>query len=301
METQIQTAFLSMTEDADPGRVEKAVLARIHGKSRRRYGIPVKRMVQLAAAAMAVLVLTVTVYAAVQKYLWVEIPEDGPYNYMVRVENDAGETVQLSDDILAELETILMTREDMRNGNWKGMTFDTWQDAAEFLDCGLLTSDLLTESDTEWGQVTLYAYADEDGEPGAVETVSLSGACYVRDSTVGCLITVNIPLAGWGDQYDMMVSYGIGDPDGDETTEHIRADGDTAVTEYTTPSGIPIEIVDVTTMSNKNGVQGTAMVRAASTSMHLCHDGILYQILFDSLEDGSSAAELAKTIADSLK
>ena len=98
-------------------------------------------------------------------------------------------------------------------------------------------------------------------------------------------MVANIPLDSWG-EFDLTVGFG----------EDTHSGGTTETVEYTTPDGIPAEIVDVASLSLDE--KGTT-IRIYDTTMYIFHEGILYQIYMG--QNPESQAELAKAIADSMK
>ena len=281
MKQKLYDAFVQMTAEADPGKVQAAVLAGMTDPGKRK--LPGKRILRIAAACAAMLVLSVTVYAAAVKYLTVQVPENGKYDYLVKVTDGEG-VARVDRDALRELEALAITQEDIQAGGWVSKTFDTWTEAAGWLDCGLLVSDRMTEADTEWGKVTLTAYANRDGK---LSTLTLTGGTVETETGEACTVCVNIPLEAWGEKYDLVVGYGK-DTHSGRTTETM---------EYITPAGIHTEIVDVASLSlDENG----STIRVYDTTLHIFHEGILYQISIGGRHT-ESQAELAKAIADSLQ
>ncbi|MBR4961876.1 MAG: hypothetical protein IKY52_13350 [Clostridia bacterium] len=282
MEKELYDAFLQMTADADPGKVQAAVLAETGREKQKVRYIPSKRILRTAAACAAVLMLSVTVYAMAAKYLTVTVPENGEYDYLVKVSSSEG-TAKVDRDALRELEALAVTQEDIEAGTWVSKTFDTWAEAADWLDCGLLVSDLMAEDDTEWGKVTLTSYADKEGK---LSTLHLTGGTVIPDTGERCTVMVNIPLDAWGERYDLVVGFGE-DTHSGRTTETV---------EYTTPAGIQTEIVDVASLSlDEEG----STIRIYDTTLHIFHEGILYQITIGGRHT-ESQADLARTIADSM-
>ncbi len=281
MKQKLYDAFVQMTADADPGKVQAAVLAGMTDPGKRK--LPGKRILRIAAACVAMLVLSVTVYAAAVKYLTVHVPENGKYDYLVKVTDGEG-VARVDRDALRELEALAITQEDIEAVNRVSKTFDTWTEAAGWLDCGLLVSERLTEADTEWGKVTLTAYANRDGK---LSTLTLTGSTVETETGEACTVCVSIPLEAWGEKYDLVVGYGK-DTHSGRTTETM---------EYITPAGIRAEIVDVAVLTlDENG----STIRVYDTTLHIFHEGILYQISIGGRHT-ESQAELAKAIADSLQ
>lgn len=268
-----------------------------------------KRMIRIAAAAVAVLAMTVTVYAAVQKYLTVETPEDKWYDLRVRIDEAAGEMISLPAEKMEELQQYAMTQEDMQNGVRKGLVFASWQEAADWLDCGMLVSDRITAADNEWGQISMEVRAQttEEGEK-EILFVNVGGSFHLRDRNEGGYLSVTIPLSGDWDMYGSVVTYGGTYVNEDGVLMHDTgkaSDNSAEVTEYTTSSGIPAVIVDVTHLTPgpiyENGVfQKHGEVETVSTSMYFFHEGVVYEWLFENGSD-ESAADLAKEVADSMK
>ncbi|MBE6615314.1 MAG: hypothetical protein E7631_08425 [Ruminococcaceae bacterium] len=282
MKNKLYDAFMQMTADADPGRVQAAVQAEIGSESRKPRQTPARRFYRTAAVLAAVLVLSVTVCAAAVKHLTVTVPEDGKYDYLVKVTDGEG-VARVDKDALQELASLGITQEDIQAGNRVSKTFDTWTEAAKWLDCGLLVSDRMTEDATEWGKVTLTAHVHEDGK---LSTLTLTGAAVETETGEACTVCVSIPLESWGEKYDLVVGYGE-DTHSGRTTETM---------EYVTPSGIRAEIVDVVSLSlDENG----STIRVYDTTFHIFHEGIRYMISMGGRHT-ESQADLAKAIADSM-
>jgi len=282
MKNKLYDAFLQMTADADPGRVQAAVQAEIGSESRKARQIPARKVLRITAACAAVLVLSVTVCAAAVKHLTVQVPDNGKYDYLVKVTDGEG-VARVDKDALRELASLGITQEDIEAGNRVSKTFDTWTEAAKWLDCGLLVSDRMTEADTEWGKVTLTAYVHEDGK---LSTLTLTGGTVETETGESCTVCVSIPLEAWGEKYDLVVGYGE-DTHSGRTTETM---------EYVTPAGICAEIVDVSVLTlDENG----STIRVYDTTLHIFHEGIWYMISIGGRHT-ESQADLAKAIADSM-
>lgn len=279
MDNRLRDAFITMTADADPMRVTEAVTARRNEKTETSRKLPSKRVLRTVIAAAAVLALSVTVYAVVAGHLTVLVPENGDYDYLVKVTDGSGGEAKIAKDALQELEALAMTQEDIQSGSIPEKTFATWAEAAEWLNCGLLVSDLLVEQEA----VTLRAFADGDGE---LTTLSLYGSFSISGTEKSCSVMVNIPREHWGERYDLVVGYGE-NPNPSETTETIA---------YTTAAGFPVQIVEESALFR---TEDGSTVRKYKPTLHLYHGGILYSI--HGRYDTESQMDLAYMLADSLR
>lgn len=318
MDKELKKALTELTEGADPGRVEEAVRERI-GKVENGTGTGwiwygYRRPVRILLTAVMVLLLSVSVYAAVQKLMTVTLPEEGPSDVVVEILEDAGKMVVLPEEKRKELQAHVITQEDIKNGTYaeKQREFDTWEDAAAWLDCGLLTSDLLTEAEGEWGEVRLRVYGDVYPELGKQSSVSLIGTAecpLLLDASV--MLTMTIPLSGDWKNYGTNTIYitdKVYEPDetvGLNLNEHEKVSTGEQVIQYTTVSGISAEIAVVTVPKARailedGKVVGTEYHDSTWIHMNFLHEGILYELQF-SAPDAESGTETAKTIAESMK
>lgn len=161
MDKELRKALADLGAAADPARTEKAVRKRIAVEEvpaeTRRHPGGYQRPLRAVLAAAVALVLAGSVYAAVQKLLTVTLPEEGPYDVILQIPEDAGDMIILPEEKRKELQAHILTQEDILEGKTeeKQKRFDTWAEAAAWLDCGLLTSDALTETQQDWGNVRL--------------------------------------------------------------------------------------------------------------------------------------------------
>ena len=308
MKQKLYDAFVQMTAEADPGKVQAAVLAGMTDSGKRK--LPGKRILRIAAACAAMLVLSVTVYAAAMKYLTVQVSEGTWHDFMVHIDEEAGSMITLPAEKMEELQKHIRTQEDILNGVRKGKTFDSWQEAADWLDCGLLVSELLSGDDVKWNPITLIANpgTTPEGE-SVIWNVSISGSWNRAETNDGGYLSITIPLSGTWDQHGIAVRYGglTVDENGRLVSDGKPTENTVTVTEYTTVSGIPVEITDVLHNTPVPVIEGNTIIEwdysilnTVSTSMHFLHGGIIYDWDINTANNTSSA-ELAKAIADSLQ
>ena len=122
MDKELKMALETMTAEANPVRVEQAVRERIAKEEvpaeTRRHPGGYRKPIRAVLAAAMVLVLAGSVYAAVQvqKRLTVTLPEDGPVDVVMKVPEEAGEMIVLSEEKRKELQAHVVTQEDIKNG-----------------------------------------------------------------------------------------------------------------------------------------------------------------------------------------
>ena len=327
MDKELRRALTEMTGDADPGRVENAVRDRICGAENpigtRRIPGGYRRPVRAVLAAVMVLMLAMSGYAAVQKLMTVTLPEEGPYDVVVEMPEDAGRMIVLPEEKRKELQAHVVLPEDIKNGVYaeKERRFDTWTEAAVWLDCGMLTSDLLTEKEREWakdlgqswGNVNLLVNNNVYPTLGERTSINLSGTvyCSLLAEDEFAWLSVRIPLSGDWESYGHAVTYSLDKMYESEDAiiadleNHEKTSTDGSVTQYTTASGIRTEIAVLTVPKIstvlKNGIAvGTERIDSIQIHLFFLHEGILYELHF-SAPDAESGTETAKAIAESMK
>lgn len=328
MDNELKNALAALTEGADAGRVEKAVRERIGreaengtGTGRTLYGY--RRPVRILLAAVLVVLLSLSGYAAVQKLMTVTLPEEGPYDVVVEMPEDAGKMVVLPEEKRRELQAHVITQEDIKNGTYaeKCGRFDTWEEAAAWLDCGLLTSDLLTAREMPWskdlgqpwGNVDLLVNGDVYPTLGERTSISLSGTvyCSLLAEDEYARLNVRIPLSGDWESYGQVVTY-MSDKIYEsedawmaDMEDHEKTSTAGSVIQYTTASGMQTEIAVLTVpkmravLENGRAV-GTELTDSIRVHLFFLHEGILYE-LECSAPDAESGIETAKAIAESMK
>lgn len=318
MDKELKKALTELTEGADPGRVEEAVRERIgmmeNGTGTGWIWYGYRRPVRILLTAVIVLLLSVSVYAAVQKLMTVTLPEEGPSDVVVEMLEDVGKMVVLPEEKRKELQAHVITQEDIKDGTYaeKQREFDTWEEAAAWLDCGLLVSDQSAEPEDST-HVCLLVYDDVYPELGRNTSLSLFGELKHPALTEEgkAMLTVGIPLSGKWEQYGYVTIYGTnkiytpGETVGLNLNEHEKVSTGEQVTQYTTASGIPVEIAVVTVpkaraiLENGKAV-GTEYYDSTWIHMNFLHEGILYGLQF-SAPDAENGTETAKAIAESMK
>lgn len=323
MDKELRKALADLGAAADPARTEKAVRKRIAEEEvpaeTRRYPGGYQRPLRAVLAAAVALVLAGSVYAAVQKFLTVTLPEDGPYDVVVQMPEEAGEMIVLPAEKRKELQAHVLTQEDILEGKTeeKQKRFDTWAEAAAWLDCGLLTSDALTETQQDWGNVRLRVNGAIYPTLGRATSLSLYG------TVTGALLektgwqrgygslTVTIPLSGEWENYGHTMIYRtdrIYDKDEPvvlDLNEHEKQSAGELVTRYTTASGIQAEIAVLTvpyaqTVYPDGRTPETKMRESTEVHIYFLHGGILYEFRF-SAENAESGVEAAKAVMDSME
>ena len=232
MDGYLKEAFARMTEGTDPGRVAVSVRERIGSEKERKNGNTMKRtrkLTVLLAAAVLLIVGTIGAGAAqILSRLTVRVrPAEGweenspearsednastelgkSYTQLFTVEQEGDEPyVTLSDEVMTKL--LELERETDRNAahssaGWiedgKAYGFDTWKEAADFLDCGVLTSPLLEQPPEQFSNNRIsLMYLEGEALGRSENIVSISGQNTVPslsgDEIVWCDLIVRIPL-----------------------------------------------------------------------------------------------------------
>ena len=277
LDRRIRESFSRMTEGADPGRVTAAVREKIGFEKERKKGNTMKhpkKLTVILAAAAAVILLTTAAAAAVmavqavQAKMRADIPpaektEEGfIQSYSMEIEEHTG-SLLLSDDVMAALNELSPRGENTEmntdaNAEAVIVPFECWQDAADWLDCGLLVDPQLGPAPYEAGQLRLFYY---DGIRFEDHSVSLLGVHTYPDTRERVIVSAFIPLndAAW-ETY----SGGLYSPTHDEPQE---AETDSMIT----PSGEEVTLIFTPVNPVPGGMQ-------YELSAHFIHEGIIYKI-----------------------
>lgn len=305
-DNDIRKAFLNLTEGTDASRVTDAVKAEIKPAAVRKHRLKLPRYVFAAAALMVALAVSAGAYA-VYRQLTIETPDSGAFDYIVHIdggENGETEMITLSEEIVEALDKYKAEKTNLRqsgDGFEFGLSFDTWQDAADWLDCGIMTSDILGDVPEDLvfmngDGVTLYANYNSEGE---LVNIQLSCNNEIKDSELSCWMNVTIPLSGKWEQYSTAVSI-TGemyiDENGRLTVGDTHDPSATEVITYEAANGITAEI---TTTRQINGA-GEYSSEWYDVSGYIFNDSIIYQFIVHGPEK-DAAVEAVKAIADSLK
>ena len=284
---EIRNAFGKLTETADPARVEERVRGRTTAKTeRKRLRFP--RAVLAAACILAVTAVSAGAYA-VYRNIRIQVHPDGNFAYTAMFRDAGTETVVLSEDVMAEL-----AERGVRNDGESGesfyerrVKFDTWEDAAEWLDCGVLTSDLLggTLQNTVWGADILLSPYYVEGELYSVGVYGTNDLPY-DDPLSFCRTEVLIPVSEELHRYIAEGRFGTSAALTGNTA------GDTEVISYTSESGLSAEIA-VTYMDRPD------KRFAYEAHAFLLHGGIVYEFVLAN-EEKNTALTWMKELIDSL-
>ena len=215
------------------------------------------------------------------------------YRHLFTIEQEGAEPcVTLSDEVMAKLSALEQETDrnaSRSNEGWieNGMAygFDTWREAADFLDCGVLTSPLLEQPPEEFRNnriAVMYLDGESLGRPEKLVNIfgqnpvpSLSG-----DSPVWCNVSVRIPLnadacgMGFGG-----VSVPLSDEDGAEIL----------TSAYVTPSGIEAQIV----------VYRWEHLAVWNGVAYFLHDSISYMLSLHG-ESPEAVEAVLRTVLDSM-
>ena len=304
--------------EIDPGMVEEAGRGINGADSPEKTARPKRRGVKTAVLlAAAVLLLAAAVGAGdILSRLSVRVrpaegwEEDSPEALTERgyggkqlfsVNQEGDEPyVTLSDEVMAKLgelkqETDVNAHRSNREWIESGMAygFDTWKEAAEFFDCGLLTSPLLEQPPEQFynNQISaIYFDGVSLGKTGSL--VNLSGQNFIPslsqadvDPEMGCWCNmwVRIPLNP--------EACGIG-AGGVSVTDSMAENADVQLSEYRTPQGDDVRIVTVsTTEQGQDYCNGYA---------YFMHDSMTY-VLDTGSSDAESVTAILHAVLDSME
>lgn len=292
------------------GEIEPAFLR--EAEREEKAGVPErKRRFRPAAAALlaaAVLALTAAVGAGAEyitSRLSVRVGDrawDG-YRHLYDVGQEGLEPyVTLSGEVMDRLRAL--EQETDRNAHHsaaemieRGMAygFDTWREAADFLDCGILTSPLLRQPPERFGNNRIaLCYLDGVSLGRPEEIVDLFGQNVVPFTAVDAEIPEKETEEDWGFLCDLTIriplnaeacGMGFGG-----TSVPAETSAEVAVSDYRTPQGDEVKIVSVLTDE----------WRTISCRAYFLHDSLSY-ILSASARDRDTAEAVLRAVLDSLE
>lgn len=289
---KIRDAFLHLTESADGERVEENVRRKLaERETPERHHRRFPKVALAAACVLLVLAVSAGAYAVYQNlHIYVKDDGHGPYTVMFHFRGEETEMAELSDEVLAEIMEKCKKKDGESNEDFyaRRIKFAAWEEAAEWLACGMLTSDLLGEpvQNTVWGADVLISASIHEGE---IYSVNIWGTNRLPDKgALGlCYTEVTIPVAEELRQLVMTGRFGksadlIGVPE-----------GETEVISYHAENGLSTEIA-VTYMDRPDN-------RFAYTAnAFVLHKGIMYDFSLAD-DDRDTALQYMKDIIDSLK
>lgn len=275
----VKETFSRMTEGTDPGRVAVSVRERIGFEKERNPGHTMrhrKRLTVLLAAAAALILLTTAAAAAVmavQARMRIETKPPEPVEfrqgkeevmvcYDVTMEEHTG-SLTLSDGVMAAFESLNPRGEDSETPSQyieegSVIPFDSWQAAADWLDCGLLVNpDLGTLPNKNHALYAEY-FCDEESHN---RHVSISGTHSYPDAKEKIHVDAFIPL-------------------NDETWEIYN--GGVAVVVHNNPEPGEAEAVSETLFTSLGDEAALVFTPADSgfwsITAHFTHEGIIYRV-----------------------
>ena len=281
---ELKRAFDTMTENVRPNRVEDRVRKRISEKTdRRRVRIPRAAVVACLLALTAVSVGAYGVFRNV--FIQIENCDIGVFDYtaIFKTDDEMWGNITFHDDVLEELPAYdkeLIFVEEGRSIYDVGKIFDTWEDAAEWLDCGMLVSDLYggIPDNIVFGGDILLTSQYHDGE---LQFVEVSGSNTLPENMDAfCMTTVQIPFGVNSEYFGHAVSLA-----GESITK-------TEVFFYTAENGLNAEIA----VSYRDYPDGRLVYVATA---FLYHKGLTYDFQLNH-EDRDTAIAYMKQILDSL-
>lgn len=288
---KIREAFLYLTENSDAERVEENVRRKlVERETPERHHRRFPKAALAAACVLLVLAVSAGAYAVYQNlHIYVRDDGHGPYTVMFHFRGEETEMAELSDEVLAEIMENCKKKDGESNEDFyaRRIKFAAWEEAAEWLDCGMLTSDLLGEpvQNTVWGADILISASIDEGE---VYSVNVWGTNYLPDKEdLGlCYTEVTIPVS---EELRQLVMAGLVGKSADLTGV---PEGETEVISYHAENGLSAEIAVTYIDRPDNRFAYTA-------NAFVLHKGIMYDFSLSDT-DGNTALQYMKHIIDSL-
>ncbi len=284
-DNDIRQGFAEMTADVRPERLEDAVRERLAVKEREeRKRVRFPRAAVAFACVLALTAVSVGAYG-IYREVFIQIENDGVFDYTTVFAPDDGQwgNITLSEEVLEELPLYDKEQISMSEGRSiydVGKIFDTWEDAAQWLDCGMLVSDLFggIPGNIVFGGDILLTSEYHDGELLFAEVI---GSNTLPDMDAFCMTTVQIPVGIETDYFGHAVSLA-----GESISQ-------TEVVSYTAENGLDAEIA-VTYRDYPDG----RFVYVAHAFLY--HKGLAYDFQLNH-EDKDTAVSYMKQILDSLR
>ena len=283
-DNEIRNAFDRMTETVHPERVEDAVRERLSAKEKQRR-IRFPRAVVAAACVLALTAVSAGAYGVYRKNVGIRLGSeiddvyisDAQLSYEVSYGVEDNEQVVFADEKIKEF--LNYERQAGKTISEVGKKFSTWEEAAEWLDCGLLTSNLLDKPSAEHsseGKVAFAVHSAQNGEPFYAVVTGTS----------------DLPL---GEYYcNMSVLFPLSEQCGNKT--------------YAVARG---EVVDMISYAAKNGLSAEIIVTEKPKEImrrteylvegYIYHSGLMYTFQLSDSTDKDTAVTYMKQILDSLE
>ncbi len=282
-DNEIRTAFEKMTEAVQPERVEDRVRERLSAKAeRKRVRFP--RAAVAFACVLALTAVSAGAYGVYRKNVGIRLGSeindvyisDAQLTYEVSYGLEENGQAVFSDEKIKEF--LSYERQAGKTISEVGKKFSTWEEAAEWLDCGLLTSDLLDKHSAEHsseGKVAFAVHSALNGEPFYAVVTGTS----------------DLPL---GEYYcNMSVLFPLSEQCGNKT--------------YAVDRG---EVVDMISYAAKNGLSAEIIVTEKPKEImrrteylvegYIYHSGLMYTFQLSDSTDKDTAVTYMKQILDSL-
>ena len=229
---ELKNAFLLLTAGADGEKTAAMVRSRLpeyRHRTEKKYCRAA--LIILAAGLLAV---SVCAYGILRKSTAsIDFTSDGYYfnaDFSGITDQSA---VKLSRKVLSALPDYSGEGLTSYNPHDVGKIFDSWQDAADWLDCGILTSDIITSDciPNLNGEIVLVSIYSGD----TLTNVSLHGTTMIKDHDAYCKISIVIPQSPLLDGMSLFQGYGYAVGGKEDNAE-------TVMIEYTTSGGDVLEI-----------------------------------------------------------
>jgi len=281
-ELELKKAFLLLTAGADSDKTTEMVMIRLSDNPRRSAKKYYRAAVILLAAAL--LAVSVYAYGTFRKHTASIDFASSEYYFNANFSEIADQSpVKLPRRVLSSLPDYSGEGLTSYEPHDVGRCFDTWEEAADWLDCGILTSDLITSDCIKnlSGEIVLVSvYSGE-----TLTSVSLIGTSMIKDSDAYCKVSIVIPQSPLLDGMKLFEGYGY-------AVGGKNDDAETVMMEYTTSGGDILEIPVTPPRGNGSDYDGY------TAYAHVVSGGIIYSfgvcssnaeqsadILFEILED----------------
>ena len=282
-DNEIRQGFVKMAEAVQPERVEDAVRERLAMKEKRKR-VRFPRAAVAFACVLALTAVSAGAYGAYRKNVGIRLGTeiDDVYIRDAQLSYEVSYGIEENGQTAFSYEKIKEFLEQERRAGKPisevGKKFSTWKEAAEWLECGLLISDLLDKPSAEHSseeKVAFAVHSDQDGEPFYAV---ITGTSVPPKEKYSCNMAVLFPLS---------------EQCGNKTYAVDRGDVVDMIP-YAAKNGLSAEII-VTEKPKETMWRTEYLVEG-----YVYHSGLMYTFQLSDSADKDTAVSYMKQILDSL-
>lgn len=288
-EKDIRNAFLSLTSDTNGEKTADFVRKRLSVKSPKpNYTLRTALIILISAVILTVSVGAYEAFA--RKTASVDLTSDEYYfnaDFSGIIDQDV---VSLSKRVLNELPAYSGKGLTVYSPREVGKIFETWSEASDWLDCGILTSDMITSDclNNLSGEIVLVSDYSND----KLTSVILHGTSWIEGEDAFCKVSIVIPQTPFVEGMGLFEGYGyaVGGKTDDAP--------ETVIITHTTSGGDILEIPVVPPIRNDHNVRTN--FDGYTAYAHFVSGGIIYSFGVCGNE-ADTAAEILFDVLDSLR